>query len=174
MDRGSKTQVVNTLKGDLDGVTSIFLCDFKGLTVEKDTQLRRTMREQGSNYKVIKNTLLKLAFTGTSFDQVDDHLKGNTALVFNKENPVEAAKLIRDFAKDNEQFSFKTGVVEGKVIDVSGLEALASLPPKEELVAKLMFMLNYPVQGMVNTLSGVMRNFTVALDQIRQQKESQE
>jgi len=173
MDQSTKREIVNKLKDDLDGVSSVFLCDFKGLSVDKDTQLRRSMREQGSNYAVIKNTLLKLAFTGSDLDKVDDHLKGNTALAYNRENTVELAKLIRDFSKTNEEFRFKAGVVEGKVIDLEGLKALADLPPKEVLIAKLMYMLNFPVQGLVTSLSGVTRKLVIALDQIKQQKENQ-
>ncbi|MDJ0837532.1 MAG: 50S ribosomal protein L10 [Acidobacteriota bacterium] len=170
MDRDTKKQIVEQLKTDLDGVSSIFLCDFKGLTVEKDTQLRRSMREQGSSYSVVKNTLLKLAIVDSDFDKVDDHLAGNTALAYNRESAVELAKLIRDFSKDNQAFKFKAGVIEGKVIDVNGLEALASLPPKEVLVSKLMFMMNYPVQGLVTSLSGVIRNLAVVLDQVKEKK----
>jgi large subunit ribosomal protein L10 len=172
MDRDKKQQIVAKLKSDLEGVNSIFLCDFKGLTVEKDTQLRRNMRDQGSNYSVVKNTLLKLAFVDSDFDQVDEHLAGNTALVYNRESVVDCAKLIRDFSKSNDAFKFKAGVIEGKVIDASELDSLASLPPKEVLVSKLMFMMNYPVQGLVTCLSGVVRNLTVVLDQIKQQKEN--
>lgn len=172
MDRDKKKQIVEQLKENLDGVSTIFLCDFKGLTVEKDTQLRRSMRDQGANYSVVKNTLLKLAFVDSDFDQVDEHLAGNTALAYHRENAVDLAKLIRDFSKDNEAFKFKAGVVEGKVIDANGLDALASLPPKEVLVSKLMFMMNYPVQGLVTSLSGVIRNLAVVLDQVKQQKEN--
>jgi large subunit ribosomal protein L10 len=172
MDRQTKKEIVDQLKGDLDGINAIFLCDFNGLTVDKDTQLRRTMRESGSNYAVVKNTLLKLAFNGTDFSQVDDSLVGNTALAYNREDTVALAKVIRDFAKDNEKFKFKAGVVEGKIIDLNDLDALASLPPKEVLVSKLMYMLNYPVQGLVQTLSGVSRKLVIALDQIKQQKEA--
>lgn len=171
MDRNTKERIVNELKGDLDGVGTVFLCDFNGLTVEKDTQLRRTMRESGAKYGVVKNTLLKLAFTGTDFDQVDEHLKGNTALAHNAEDVVGLAKIIRDFAKDNEAFKFKAGVVEGRVIDLNGLEALASMPSKEVLVSKLMYLLNYPVQGLATALAGIPRNLVVVLDQIKKQKE---
>ena len=173
MDRSTKREIVSKLKDDLGSVSSIFLCDFKGLTVEKDTQLRRSMREQGAAYEVVKNTLLKLAFTDSEFDQMDEHLQGNTALAYNRENTVELAKLIRDFAKENEAFTFKAGVIEGKVIDLEGLQALASLPPKEVLVSKLMYMLNYPIQGLVTSLSGVTRKLVIALDQIKQQKENE-
>jgi len=173
MDRNAKREIVSKLKDDLESVSSIFLCDFKGLSVEKDTQLRRSMREQGAKYEVVKNTLLKLAFNGSDFDTMNDHLQGNTALAYNRENTVELAKLIRDFAKGNEQFKFKAGIVEGKVIDVKELEALADLPPKEVLISKMMYMLNYPVQGLVTSLSGVTRKLVVALEQIRQQKENE-
>lgn len=174
MERNRKHEIVAKLKENLDGVSSVFLCDFNGLTVEKDTQLRRSMREQGSNYEVVKNTLIKLAFVDTDFAQVDEKLRGNTALVYNKEDVVGLAKLIRDFAKDNTAFKFKVGVVEGKVIDLNDLDTLASLPPKEELIAKMMFLLNYPMQGFVTALSGTVRNLAVVLDQVRQQKETNE
>ncbi len=171
MERNQKKEVVAKLRDELDGVTNVFLCNFKGLTVETDTQLRRQMRESGSSYTVIKNTLLKLAFEGSDFSQIDDHLSGNTALAHNREDVIGLAKLIRDFAKKNQAFQFKAGVVEGKVIDLNGLETLAETPPKEVLISRMMYMLNYPVQGLATALSGMTRNIVVALDQIRQQKE---
>lgn len=171
MDRNTKQKIVSQLKEDLDGVSTVFLCDFKGLTVDKDTQIRKQLRDSGTTYTVVKNTLLKLAFTDTDLDQVDEHLKGNTALAYNKEDVVGLAKMIRDFAKENEAFNFKAGVVEGKVIDVKGLDALASMPSKEVLISKLMYMLNYPVQGLATALAGIPRNLVVVLDQIRKQKE---
>ena len=173
MERHQKKELVEKLKADLQGIDSIFLCNFKGLTVDKDTQLRRQIRESGSRYTVVKNTLLKLAFADSSFAQIEDILEGNTALAYHPEDPLALAKLIRGFVKENKAFEFKAGVVEGKVIDLGGLETLADLPPKEVLVAKLMFMMNYPVQGLVTSLSGILRNFAVVLDQIKQQKEQQ-
>ena len=173
MDRNQKKEIVGQLKQELDGINNVFLCDFKGLSVEKDTQLRRSMRENEANYSVVKNTLLKLAFVDSDFAQVDDQLVGNTALAYSKDNVVGLAKLIRDFAKDNETFNFKAGVLEGRAIDLNELETLASLPSKDVLIAKLMFMLNFPVQGLVTSLAGVSRKLVVALDQIKQQKEQQ-
>lgn len=171
MDRNTKRERVDQLKKDLQEVNSVFLCNFKGLSVEKDTQLRRNMRESGANYEVIKNTLLKLAFADTDFAQVNEQLVGNTALAYNQEDVVGLAKVIRDFGKENPAFEFKAGVVDGKVIQLEQLQALADLPPKEVLVSKLMFMMNYPVQGLVNSLSGIVRNLAVVLDQIQKQKE---
>lgn len=170
MDRDTKRQIVDQLKQELQETNSIFLCNFKGLSVEKDTQLRRKMRESGATYTVVKNTLLKLVFAGTDFEKVNDQLVGNTALAYNNEDVVSLAKVIRDFGKENPTFEFKAGVVEGKVVEVDDLKTLADLPPKEVLVSKLMFMMNYPVQGLVNSLSGIVRNLAVVLDQIQKQK----
>ena len=171
MERHVKVEKVKQIREELDGVHSVFLCNFNGLTVEKDTKLRAQMRENGAKYTVVKNTLLKLAFAETDFEQVNGQLVGNTALAYNNDDLVGLAKLIRDFAKENNAFQFKGGVVEGKVIDVDDLDALATMPSKEELVAKLMYMLNFPVQGLAVALSGITRSFVVVLDQIKQQKE---
>ncbi|CAM2008592.1 50S ribosomal protein L10 [Acanthopleuribacter pedis] len=173
MDKQSKREIVDQLRDDLKEVSSIFLVNFKGLTVEKDTQLRRKMRENGARYVVVKNTLLKLAFTDTDFAQVNDQLVGNTALAYNPEDVVGLAKLVNEFADENDAFQFKAGVVEGKAIDLNGLETLAKLPPKEVLVSKMMYMMNYPVQGLVTALSGVSRNLVVVLDQIKQKKDQE-
>ncbi|CAM2068034.1 50S ribosomal protein L10 [Sulfidibacter corallicola] len=173
MDKQSKREIVQQLREDLQGVNSVLLCNFKGLSVEKDTQLRRKVRESGAKYVVVKNTLLKLAFADSDFSQVNDKLVGNTALAYHEEDIVGLAKVVSDFAKDNDAFEFKAGVVEGKAIDINGLKALAELPPKEVLVSKLMYMMNYPIQGLVTALSGVSRNFVVVLDQIKQKKEQE-
>ncbi len=171
MDKQSKREIVDSLRDDLKDVKSIFLVNFKGLTVEKDTQLRRKMRENGARYVVVKNTLLKIAFADTDFSQVNDQLVGNTALAYNPEDIVGLAKLVKEFAGENDAFEFKAGIVEGKAIDLKGLETLAKLPPKEVLISKMMYMMNYPVQGLVTALSGVSRNLVVVLDQIKQQKD---
>lgn len=171
MERNRKREVVEKLKEDLKSVNSVFLCSFKGLTVEKDTQLRGKMRENGASYSVTKNTLLKLAFAGSDLEQVSDSLIGNTALAYNSDDAIGLAKVIRDFAKENNSFEFKAGVVEGKVIGANELDSLAEMPSKEQLVSKLMYLMNYPVQGLATVLSGINRQLVVALDQIRQQKE---
>lgn len=171
MERNKKIEIVEQLKKELEDVNTIFLCNFKGLTVEKDTQLRKQMRDSGTEYRVIKNTLLKIAFADTDFSKVNDSLVGNTALAYNKEDVISVAKLIRDFSKDNPTFEFKVGVVEGRVIDLGELTQLAELPPKEVLISKMMYMLNFPIQGLATALAGVSRNLVVVLDQVRQQKE---
>lgn len=169
--RMAKKEQVDSLKSELEGIQTVFLCNFQGLTVGKDNQLRRKIREKSAEYVVVKNSLLRLAFEGTPFQQIDEHLIGNTAIAYTKQDIVGLAKLIADFSKENEKFSFKAGVVEGKVISLKDLDAVANLPSKEVLVSKLMFVLNYPIQGLVTALSGITRNLVVTLDQIRQQKE---
>lgn len=171
MLKAKKTELLNRVKENLQDVDSVFLINFKGLTVEKDTELRRKVRESGSNYEVIKNTILKLAFEGSEFSSLDDHLQGNTALAYNKEDIVAIAKLISEFAKENEAFEFKAGVVQGRLIDMNDLATLAALPSKEVLISKLMYMLNFPIQGLATVLNGTLRNIAVVLDQIAKQKE---
>ncbi|PIE02035.1 MAG: 50S ribosomal protein L10 [Acidobacteria bacterium] len=171
MEKTKKAELLKRVKEDLEGVDSVFLCNFKGLTVEKDTELRRKVRESGSTYEVIKNRILKLAFEDSDFSSLDDHLKGNTALAYNKEDIVAIAKLISEFAKENDAFEFKAGVVQGNVIDQNDLQTLATLPSKEVLVSKLMYMLNFPIQGFATALNGMLRNVAVVLDQIAKQKE---
>lgn len=173
MERNQKIELLNRLKEDLKGIDSVFLCNFKGLTVEKDTDFRRQVRDSGSKYEVVKNTVLKLAFEDSEFSTLDEHLKGNTALAYNKEDIVAIAKLISEFATKNDQFEFKAGVVQGKLIDIDDLKTLASLPSKDVLISKLMYMLNFPIQGFATALNGVLRNAVVVLDQIAKQKEEQ-
>lgn len=171
MEKGEKREFIEKLREELKDVDSIFLCDFKGLTVESDTQLRKQMRESGATYKVIKNTILKLAFKDTDFSQLDTVLVGNTAIAYNPENVVGLSKLIFDFNKENEKFVFKQGVVQGQLVELAQLEKLAKMPSKEVLVSKLMYMMNYPIQGFATALAGVIRNFAVVVDQIKKQKE---
>lgn len=171
MDRDVKMELVQRLKEQLKNVDTIFLCNFRGINVDTDTRLRRQLRENGSTYLVVKNTLAKWAFEDSDFSQLNPHLVGNTAIAYNTNDTIGLAKLISKFVKEHEKFEFKAGIVEGKVIDLAQLQTLAELPPKEVLVAKLMFMLNFPVQGLVTALSGVLRNFAVVLDQIRTKKE---
>jgi large subunit ribosomal protein L10 len=173
VEKGVKIELVQRLKEQLKDIDTIFLCNFRGINVDIDTKLRRELRENGSTYLVVKNTLAKWAFEDSDFSQLNPHLVGNTAIAYNQADVVGLAKLLSKFVKEHDKFEFKAGVVEGKVIDLAQLQTLASLPPKEVLVAKLMFMLNYPVQGLVTTLSGVLRNFAVVLDQIRTKKEKE-
>ncbi len=147
---------------DLEALTEQFknakaamLVGFKGMTVPKDQELRNQLREAGVSYEVVKNTLARKAAVGTDLEKATDQFKGVTAVALSQEDPVNLSKAIAKFAKANpEIFSFKAGVVEGKVVALKDVEAIASLPSKEELISKVMFLINCQAQRLVTVLVG--------------------
>jgi large subunit ribosomal protein L10 len=165
-------------QADLEALTEQFknakaamLVGFKGMTVPKDQELRNQLREAGVSYEVVKNTLARKAAVGTSLEQATDQFKGVTAVALSQQDPVNLSKAISKFAKANpEIFSFKAGVVEGKVVALKDVEAIASLPSKEELVSKVMFLINCQAQRLVTVLSAVPRNLAIVIKQIGEQK----
>ncbi len=163
---------------DLEALTEQFknakaamLVGFHGMTVAKDQELRNQLREAGVSYEVVKNTLARKAAEGTSLEQTRDQFKGVTAVALSTADPVNLSKAISKFAKANpEIFTFKAGVVEGKVVALGDVEAIASLPSKEELISKVMFLLNCQAQRLVTVLSAVPRNLAIVIKQIGEQK----
>ena len=163
---------------DLEALTEQFknakaamLVGFKGMTVPKDQELRNQLREAGVTYEVVKNTLARKAAEGTDIEKAADQFKGVTAVALSPEDPVNLSKAIAKFAKANpEIFSFKAGVVEGKVVALKDVEAIASLPSKEELISKVMFLINCQAQRLVTVLSAVPRNLAIVIKQIGEQK----
>ena len=163
---------------DLEALTEQFkkakvamLVGFQGMTVAKDQELRNQLREAGVSYEVVKNTLARKAAEGTALEQAKDQFKGVTAVALSTADPVNLSKAISKFAKANpEIFTFKTGVVEGKVVAMAEVEAIASLPSKEELISKIMFLLNCQAQRLVTVLSAVPRNLAIVIKQIGEQK----
>ncbi len=166
---------------DLEALTEQFqkakaamLVGFKGMTVPKDQELRNQLREAGVSYEVVKNTLAKKAAAGTPIEQAADQFKGVTAIALSQQDPVGLSKAITKFTKAHPDiFSFKVGIVEGKVVELRDVEAIASLPSKEELISKLMFLVNAPAQRLATVTSAVARNLAIVVDQIRAQKETQ-
>ena len=148
------------------------LVDFCGLTVAQDTVLRRKMREAGVNYSVVKNTLLRIAAEEAGIEGLEPVLEHNTAIAVAPEDPVAVAKIICEFAKENKALKVKIGVLDGKVISAEEIKALAALPPKEVLIAKMLGSMNAPISGFVNVLQGTIRNVVYALEAVRKQKES--
>ena len=147
------------------------LVGFQKLTVAKDQELRNSLREAGVEYAVIKNTLARRAVVGTAFEQATEHFKGVTAVAISKGDPVGLSKAVAKFAKDNpEIFTFKAGIVEGRVLALQDVEAIASLPSKEELISKVMFLINCQAQRLVTVISAVPRNLAVVIKQIGEQK----
>ncbi|HCB92612.1 MAG TPA: 50S ribosomal protein L10 [Selenomonas sp.] len=172
-----KEAVVAEIKEQLSSAKGAVFTSYKGLTVAQDTKLRREMREAGITYKVIKNTMTRIAANDLGLDGISEHLEGTTALAFSTEDPVAPAKVICAFMKKNKLeekgiLTIKVGLVEGKVISDKEVKALAALPSREELIAKLLGSMNAPITNTVGVLQGVIRNAVYVLDAIRAQKES--
>jgi len=166
---------------DLEALTEQFrnakaamLVGFKGMTVSKDQELRNQLREAGVSYEVVKNTLARKASEGTVLGPARDQFKGVTAVALSTGDPVGLSKAIAKFTKANpEIFSFKVGIVEGKVVALKDVEAIASLPSKEELISKILFLINCQAQRLVTVLSAVPRNLVIVVKQIGEQKSAE-
>jgi len=169
-----KQQDIALLKEEFGDADNALIVTFQGLTVEKDWELRRALEKAELNYRVVKNTLVKIAVEGTPLEPLKDHFTGMTAVAYSQNDPVGLAKVLSKFAKDNAQLKFKAGIVEGRVINVKDVDALASLPSKEELISKLMFLLNSPAQRIAIAVNGVARNLAVVIKQIADQKGEQQ
>lgn len=172
-----KQAVVAELKEQLTSAKGVVLTGYKGLTVAQDTALRREFREAGVTYHVVKNTMLRLAAQEAGIEGLDEHLEGTTAFAFSAEDAVAPAKVIGGFIKKNKLddagvLTIKVGMVEGQVIDAKEVNALATLPSREELIAKMLGSMNAPISNTVNVLHGVIRKAVYVLDAVRAQKES--
>jgi large subunit ribosomal protein L10 len=172
--REKKAEHVASLTGELQNVSNLIVATYSKLTVEKDYELRKTLRATGAKYKVVKNTLAERAAKGTRVADVLKDLKGVTSIAYTQGDPVALAKALAKYAKDNPEFTFKAGVVEGRVISIREIEALATMPSKEEIYSKLLFLMNAPAQRLVTAMNAVGRNLAVVVDQGVQQKKFKE
>ncbi|MFO7611808.1 MAG: 50S ribosomal protein L10 [Clostridia bacterium] len=163
---------VREIAEKMSGAGSIVLADYRGLSVEQDTALRTKMREEGIEYKVVKNNIIRHAIEGTPLEGLMEYLVGPTAVAMSKDE-VATAKIMFKFAKDIEAFELKVGVVSGTVIGLDGIEKLAKMPSKEELIAKMLGSMNSPITGLVNVLSANIRGLAVALNAIIEQKQNE-
>lgn len=166
----AKKEVVNEISQKVKNAKSIVLADYRGLTVEQDTELRNELRKAGVDYKVLKNTMVRFAMKENGLDDLDKFLHGPTAVAISDSDPVSPAKVLAEFAKKYDKLELKAGVVEGKVIDVNGIKNLADLPPKEVLIAKVLGGFNAPIAGFANVLNANLRGLAVALKAIADQK----
>ena len=169
----SKINLVNEIKEKIEKSQSIVFVDNKGLNVAEVTELRKNLRENGVDYKVYKNTMLKRAFDATGNEAANDLLVGPTVVAFGIEDAVQPAKILNDFAEDNDRLEIKGGLLDGRVVSVDEVKALAKLPSREVLIAQLLGGLNAPIQGLATVLSGNIRGLAVALNQIREKKEEE-
>ena len=169
--REQKQKNLEALAQQFQAASAGMLVGFTKLTVAKDQELRRRLREAGARYSVVKNTLARKAAEGTPFEGAAEHFKGVTALALAEGDPVELSKAISKFVKDNpDVFTFKAGVVEGRVVALRDIEAIATLPSKEELIAKILFLVNAQAQRLVTVISAVPRNLAIVVKQIGEQK----
>ena len=166
--RAQKQEDLAALTEQFQRAAAAMLVGFQKMTVAKDQELRNQLREAGVSYSVVKNTLARKAAEGTPFEQATEHFKGVTAIALTEEgDPVNLSKAISKFTKANpDVFTFKVGVVEGKVVAFRDVETIANLPSKEELVSKIMFLINCQAQRLVTVLSAVPRNLAIVVKQI--------
>jgi large subunit ribosomal protein L10 len=163
--RSEKQADLDLLKTELAKVSTLILTTFQGITVDNDTKLRRAVQAAGGKYKVVKNTLAERASAGTAAEGVLKDLKGTNSIAFTYNDPVALAKALTKIAKDVPAFQFKAGVVEGRVISIAEIQSLANLPSKEELISKVMFLLNAPAQRLAMTLNALPRNIAVTVSE---------
>ena len=169
--REQKQRDLDALAEQFQSASDGMLIGFNKLTVAKDQELRRSLRDAGAKYSVVKNTLARKAAEGTPFEGASEHFKGVTALALAEGDPVQLSKAISKFVKDNpDVFTFKAGVVEGRVVALKEVEAIATLPSKEELIAKVLFLINANAQRLVTVISAVPRNLAIVVKQIGEQK----
>ncbi len=150
-----KQPIVDEIKGYAADAKAAVLVDYRGLTVEQDTKLRKALREAGVVYKVYKNTMLVRAFEGTDFAQLDKDLEGPTAVAFSAEDETAPARVLNDFAKEAEALQFKSGVVAGTYYDEAGIKTLANIPSRDTLISKLLGSLQSPVTNMARVLNQI-------------------
>jgi large subunit ribosomal protein L10 len=149
------------LRSQLATVSTVILSTFQGITVEQDTKLRRSVEAAGGHYEVVKNTVAERAAAGTPAEGLLKNLKGTNSIAYTMTDPVALAKVLTKVAKETPAFKFKAGWVEGRVVSIDEIQNLAQLPSKEELISKVMFLLNAPAQRIATVLSAVQRNLAV-------------
>src|SRR6201998_1297451 len=172
--RAKKKEQVEKLSGDLKNVSSMIVATYSKLTVTQDFELRKALRSSGAKYRVVKNTLAERASKGTKVEQALTSLQGVTSIAYTEGDPVALAKTLSKYAKDNPEFTFKAGGVEGRVISVKEIESLAPMPSKEEIYSKLLYLLNAPAQRLVTAMNAVGRNLAVVIDQGVKEKKFKE
>jgi large subunit ribosomal protein L10 len=168
-----KDQVIEVMQEEFRQSPNALLVGFQGIKVADDERLRRDLRQANLTYRVVKNTLAVRAAVGTPLEQLSDQFAGATAVALSQNDPVTLAKVLTRWAKDHPVLVFKAGLVEGRVIAVKDIEAISNLPTKEELISKMMFVINSGAQRLAVVTAGVARNLAIVIDQVRAQKESQ-
>ena len=163
--RSEKQQELDKLKSELAKVSTVILTTFQGITVQDDTKLRRAVQAAGGKYQVVKNTLVQRAGAGTPAESLLKNLTGTNSIAYTAADPVALAKALTKIAKDVPAFQFRSGVVEGRVVSIADIQQLANLPSKEEIISKIMFLLNAPAQRIAMALNALPRNLAVTVSE---------
>jgi large subunit ribosomal protein L10 len=164
-NKDDKKKDIDSLRQDLERSRNLFVTGYEKLRVDQDFELRKTIRAAGGKYRVVKNNLAEKASEGTAAADVLKGLKGMTSLAYTTADPVALAKALTTYAKTNPSFTFKAGLVEGRVIDIKAINDLANMPSKEEIFSKLLYLINAPAQRLATAIGAVGRNLAVVLDQ---------
>ncbi len=164
-NKDDKKKDIDALRQDLEASKNIFVTGYEKLRVEQDFELRKTVRAAGGKYRVIKNNLAEKASEGTPAEELLKGLRGMTSLAYTTTDPVALAKALTNYARTNPSFTFKAGMVEGRVSDIKAINDLASMPSKEEIFSKLLYLINAPAQRLVTVINAVGRNLAVVVDQ---------
>ena len=160
-----KQKDLDALRKDLEKTGNLFVTGYEKMKVGQDFELRKTVRGAGGKYRVVKNNLAEKASEGMPAEQVLKGLRGMTSLAYTEGDPVALAKALTAYAKVNPAFTFKAGIVEGRAIDIKAINDLATMPSKEEIFAKLLFLIQAPAQRLVTAMNAVGRNLAVVVDQ---------
>jgi large subunit ribosomal protein L10 len=163
--KADKNKEIDALRQDLERSKNLFVTGYEKLKVSQDFELRKVVRGVGGSYRVVKNNLAELASQGTPAGQVLKDLRGMTSVAYTANDPVALAKALTTYAKANPSFTFKAGIVEGRVIDIKAINELANMPSKEEIFAKLLYLINAPAQRLAMTINAVGRNVAAVVDQ---------
>lgn len=171
MARPEKEAAVEEIADKLERAKSLVFTDFVGLNVEEMTELRAKLRDAGVEYKVVKNTLAKIAARQQELDEITDEFRGPTAVAFGIDDVVSPAKVLVNFAKDHDVLEIKSGFLNGNIIDAGKVKSLADIPSKEILLSQVFAGMQAPLSGLVNTLQGNIRNLVQVLNQVKEEKD---
>ena len=170
VSKAKKIEQVEKLTKELESANHAIVGTFSKLTVEKDFELRKAVRGAGARYRVVKNTLAERAAKGSKVEDVMKGMAGVTSIAYTSGDPVALAKVLSKYAKDNPEYTFKAGIVDGRVIAIQDIDALANMPSKEEIYSKLLFLMNAPAQRLVTALNAIGRDLAVVIIQGVEQK----
>src|SRR5258707_11969793 len=174
MNREDKAAAISELGEGIGKATNAFVISFKGITVPQVTELRRQVRDTSSTYVVVKNTLALIAVKGSPLKALEKAFSGPTAVAYNTTDAVALAKALTKFAKDVPSVQFKGALLNGQIVPTSEIQTIASLPTREQLIAKLLYLMQHPIRGLATVLQGTIRKFAVVVDQIAKQKGGEE